>query len=240
MAYPVIGGRTYINKNEKVVIALQGIDFLLLLITLAVFIFLILDGISEWKKNRTRLPYAMRGAILSNDALSAYTRQISVPLEARNHFDSEYRVMRIMKSDYQLISKIYRRLSERNANGKKNPSAARWILDNFYVLEKQVKLIETNFDKKAYRCLPVISQGNFRGYPRIYYLATRLVTHTDSKIDLDTAVRFLKSCGETQVLRNSEIRIFFTMVKIALIENIASILYQANESIDELEKAERL
>lgn len=213
---------------------------MLLLITLAVLVFLILDWISEWRKSRSRLPYAMRGAILSSDALSAYTRQISVPLEERNHFDSEYKVMRIMKSDYQLISKIYRRLSDRNANGKKNPPAARWILDNFYVLEKQVKLIEANFDKKAYRNLPVISQGNFRGYPRIYYLATRLVTHTDSKIDVENAILFLKSCGETQVLRNSEIRIFFTMVKIALIENIASILYQANESIDQFEKAERL
>ena len=175
------------EKYEKVVIALQGIDFLLLLITLAVLVFLILDWISEWRKSRSRLPYAMRGAILNSDALTAYTRQISVPLEARNHFDNEYKVMQIMKSDYRLISKIYRRLSERNADGKKNPPAARWILDNFYVLEKQVKLIEANFDKKAYRNLPVISQGNFRGYPRIYYLATRLVTHTDSKIDLETA-----------------------------------------------------
>ena len=200
---------------------------------------LILVRIFLSEKPKQRVPFGMKGVPLDREALEEYAKNISVPV-CENGFDRHYKVMEILESDYTLISKIYQRISERDSAGKKIPEASRWILDNFYVVERQVRSIKAEFDEHDYRKLPIIKSGNFAMYPRIYYLAVMLSCHTDSKIDLDTAEVFLNAFQENTFLKSCEIRSFFVMIKVALIENIAHLLYEADTNIKTYEKAEEL
>jgi len=53
-----------------------------------------------------------------------------------------------MNESYKFILKVYNELND-NLNLKKSvPPAADWLLDNFYIIEEQVKVIRTELTKK--------------------------------------------------------------------------------------------
>jgi len=49
--------------------------------------------------------------------------------------------------------------------------AAEWILDNFHVVDEQLREIRDHLPGSYYRRLPKIAAGHLAGYPRVYALA---------------------------------------------------------------------
>lgn len=49
--------------------------------------------------------------------------------------------------------------------------AAEWLLDNYHLVEEQVRQIRDDLPPSYYRKLPKLSAGPFIGYPRVFGLA---------------------------------------------------------------------
>jgi cyclic beta-1,2-glucan synthetase len=65
--------------------------------------------------------------------------------------------------------------------------AEEWLLDNFHVVDEQVREVRDYLPRSYYRLLPKIAEGqHLGGYPRVYGLAWAYVAHTDSRFDLET------------------------------------------------------
>ncbi len=65
------------------------------------------------------------------------------------------------------------------------PPEAEWLLDNFYVVEEQLREIRDDLPRGFYRELPKTSSG----YPRVYEFARELIVHSDSSMDADLIER---------------------------------------------------
>ena len=65
--------------------------------------------------------------------------------------------------------------------------AAEWLVDNFHVVDEQLREIRDDLPAGFYRELPKLAEGPLAGYPRVYGIAWAFVAHTDSRFDPEIA-----------------------------------------------------
>src|ERR1019366_1864096 len=71
--------------------------------------------------------------------------------------------------------------------------AAEWLVDNFHIVEEQLREILDDLPLGYYRRLPKLVAGPLEGYPRVYGVAWAYVAHTDSQFDPEVLRRFVKA-----------------------------------------------
>ena len=90
-----------------------------------------------------------------------------------------------------------------------------WLLDNVYIIEKEVISIKNELDNMDYLSLPKI-ENNLR----INLLAEKLVDYTDGNINVNNIRKFLFGYSKSKYIRLQELWIFPLMIKIELIKKI--------------------
>ena len=107
--------------------------------------------------------------------------------------------------------------------------AAEWLLDNYYVVEEQVRQIRDDLPPSYYRQLPKLSGGPFAGYPRVFGIAWAFVAHTDSRFDPDLLCRFVQAYQAVQPLTIGELWAVAITLRIVLIENLRRLADQITD-----------
>ena len=64
--------------------------------------------------------------------------------------------------------------------------AGEWLLDNFYLIEEQIRTARRHLPKGYSRELPRLAQGPSRGLPRVYDIALEAISHGDGRVDSRT------------------------------------------------------
>src|SRR5277367_3861077 len=98
--------------------------------------------------------------------------------------------------------------------------AAEWFVDNFYIVEEQLREIRDDLPAGFYRKLPKLASGHLEGYPRVYGVAWAYVAHTDSHFDPDTLRRFISAYQRVQPLKIGELWAVAITLRVVLIENL--------------------
>jgi cyclic beta-1,2-glucan synthetase len=181
------------------------------------------------RKNRN---INIRDASLTVEELEDHARRTAL-----EHYVSSKRNMlnwplSRMNDNYSFILLVYKGLNDDIMQKRTVPPAAEWLLDNFYVIEEQVKSIRRDLSKKNYYSLPVLKKGPFKGYTRIFAIAMELVAHMDGQIEESTLLKYLEAYQSHNILFEREICVIPTMIRLALIENIRII----SEKIEETQK----
>ncbi len=96
--------------------------------------------------------------------------------------------------------------------------AGEWLLDNFYLIEEQIRLVRQLLPKNFGKGLPSLGAPHF--CPRIYDIATEVVSHSDGLWDIKTLTRFLSTYQSVRPLTLGELWAFPGMLRLALIENL--------------------
>src|SRR5512145_2027065 len=104
--------------------------------------------------------------------------------------------------------------------------AEEWFLDNFHVVDEQLREIRDHLPKGYYRQLPKIAVGHLAGTPRVYGLAWAYVAHTDSRFELETLQRFVQAYQRVQPLGIGELWAVPIHLRIALVENLRRLSLQ--------------
>jgi cyclic beta-1,2-glucan synthetase len=107
--------------------------------------------------------------------------------------------------------------------------AAEWLLDNYYMVEEQVRQIRDDLPPSYYRQLPKLNGGPFAGYPRVFGLAWAFVAHTDSRFDPDLLCRFVLAYQTVQPLTIGELWAVAITLRIVLIENLRRLADQITD-----------
>src|ERR1043165_6307735 len=118
--------------------------------------------------------------------------------------------------------------------------AAEWLVDNFHIVEEQVREIREDLPHSYYYELPKLADGPFKGYPRIYALSVALIAHTDSYLDSDTLRRFINSYQKVSPLSIGELWAVPISLRIALVENLRRLATRIVSSRGEREEADKL
>ncbi|HLQ38786.1 MAG TPA: hypothetical protein VK348_13335, partial [Planctomycetota bacterium] len=98
--------------------------------------------------------------------------------------------------------------------------AAEWLVDNFHVVEEQIREIRDDLPAGYYRQLPKLAAGPLAGYPRVFGLAWAFVAHTDSLLDPQTLCRFVRAYQRVQPLTIGELWAVAITLRIVLVENL--------------------
>src|SRR5712672_2245224 len=118
--------------------------------------------------------------------------------------------------------------------------AAEWLVDNFHIVEEQVREIREDLPKGYYHELPKLASGDFKSYPRIYALSVALIAHTDSHLDTETLRRFINAYQRTSPLSLGELWAVPISLRLALVENLRRLTDRIASSRNERDEADTL
>ena len=98
--------------------------------------------------------------------------------------------------------------------------AAEWLVDNFHIVDEQLREIRDDLPSGYYRELPKLADGPLAGYPRVYGIAWAFVAHTDSHFDPDLLRRFVLAYQRVQPLTIGELWAVAITLRVVLVENL--------------------
>ena len=114
----------------------------------------------------------------------------------------------------------YRSIAKAADEGRPITPAAEWLLDNYHLVEQQVREVRTDLPPGYYRQLPKLSSGPLAGYPRVFGVAWAFVAHTDSRFDPEALTRFVRAYQTVQPLSIGELWAVAITLRIVLVENL--------------------
>ncbi len=129
-----------------------------------------------------------------------------------------------------VLVEAYRDIAEAVDTGAAITPAAEWLIDNFHVIEKQIREIRGDLPEGYYRQLPKLAGGPFARYPRVFGVAWAFVAHTDSLFDPEVLRRYLRAYQEIQPLTIGELWAVAITLRIVLIENLRRIAQRVIDS----------
>ncbi len=125
-----------------------------------------------------------------------------------------------LSDNSRVLTDCYRGFAKAAAMGQAVTPAAEWLLDNFHVVDDQIREIRDDLPPGYYRKLPKLAEGPLAGYPRVFGIAWALVAHTDSAIDLEKLTRFVEAYQQVQPLTIGELWALAITLRVTLVENL--------------------
>jgi cellobiose phosphorylase len=98
--------------------------------------------------------------------------------------------------------------------------AGEWLLDNFYLIEEQIRIGKKHLPKGYSRELPRLLKGSSKGLPRVYDIAQEIISHGDGRVDPENLNRFVSAYQTMTTLKIGELWAIPIMLRLALIENL--------------------
>ncbi len=147
------------------------------------------------------------------ETLAAAQRVTTTPRKARPLLPRVLDNGRVLLESYRAIAQAIR--EERAIE-----PAAEWLVDNYHIVDEQVREIRDDLPPGFYRELPKLAEGHLGGYPRVYGLAWAFVAHTDSRFDPEMLRRFVRAYQRVQPLTIGELWAVAITLRVVLVENL--------------------
>ena len=165
----------------------------------------------------------IKGAVLDKNQLANYLEKIASDHILADKSSKDTYPLPRLKENFFVIKEVYKLLNEQIKQGISIHPAGEWILDNLYVIEEVVKSISKELTLQKYTEFLGLANGRYKGFARIYVLATEMVAYTNGKIDSENLEEMLKAYQNKKTLSMNEIWNIGMFIQIALIENIREI-----------------
>ncbi|GGB55767.1 glycosyl transferase [Roseibium aquae] len=137
-----------------------------------------------------------------------------------------------VKDNARCLLMAYRSCARTLQSGCPVTPAAEWLLDNFHLVDQQLRQIDADLPAGYYRQLPKLADGPFAGYPRVFGLAWAYVAHTDSLLYGPGLARFVKSYQQVSPLTIGELWAVAITLRIVLVENMRRLAEQITRGND--------
>jgi cyclic beta-1,2-glucan synthetase len=125
-----------------------------------------------------------------------------------------------LKDNESALLEAYRAIAGAVDEGRAVTPAAEWLLDNYHLVDAQIREIRDDLPPGYYRQLPKLAAGPFAGYPRVFGVAWAFVAHTDSRFDPAMLRRFVRAYQRVQPLTIGELWAVAITLRIVLVENL--------------------
>ncbi|MEJ7708432.1 MAG: hypothetical protein WKF84_00870 [Pyrinomonadaceae bacterium] len=132
----------------------------------------------------------IRAEISSVERLEQYAAILAGQHEVHSELIKGRRLLPRLDDNARVLISVYRALADAIRDGRPITPAAEWLVDNFHIIDDQLREIRQDLPKGYYFELPKLKKGEFAGYPRIYSIAIELVAHTDSRLDIENSAAF--------------------------------------------------
>jgi cellobiose phosphorylase len=118
------------------------------------------------------------------------------------------------------------------------PPAGEWLLDNYFLIEQQVREVREDLPVRYGIALPRLQTGPNAGLPRIYEAAVAIISSSDSRLDVSALLGFIEAYQEALPLTIGECWAVPIMLRIGLVENLRRLSRSVLQSLLDEEMAD--
>ncbi|MEP7111788.1 MAG: glucoamylase family protein [Ilumatobacteraceae bacterium] len=126
----------------------------------------------------------------------------------------------------RILVESYRLLAGATRDERSITPAAEWLVDNFPIVDEQLREIHDDLPPNYYRQLPKLADGPLQGYPRVLGIAWAYIAHTDSRFDPDSLRRMVRAYQEVEALTIGELWATAITLRILLVDNLRRLTEQ--------------
>jgi len=147
------------------------------------------------------------------ESLAAAQRVTTMPRKGR-------RLLPRVLDNGRVLLESYRTTAQAMREEHAITPASEWLVDNYHIVDEQLREIHDDLPSGYYRELPKLAEGHLVGYPRVFGVAWAFVAHTDSRFDPDMLRRFVRAYQHVQPLTIGELWAVAITLRIVLVENL--------------------
>jgi cyclic beta-1,2-glucan synthetase len=166
------------------------------------------------------LPEPIRGEIWGAERLELHAASLAAAQRVRPGPGGDRRLARRLRDNGRVLLASYRTIAATLRTERAITPAAEWLVDNFHLVDEQLREIREDLPPGYYRELPKLADGPFQGYPRVYALAHEFVAHTDSLFDAEALRRFIRAYQRVVPLTIGELWAVAISLRVVLVENL--------------------
>lgn len=172
----------------------------------------------------------IREELFSVERLEEHAQSLALAQVISLKAQTGHPLSRRLADNGRCLHEVYQSFVRVIEDGRPMTPAAEWLVDNYHMVEKQVREIGADLPPGYYRQLPKLASGPFAGYPRVFGIAWALVAHTDSRFDPEMLVRFIRAYQKTHPLTIGELWAVSLTLRIVLIENLRRVSRQISQN----------
>jgi cyclic beta-1,2-glucan synthetase len=166
----------------------------------------------------------MRAELFSVSQLERHARTIAGWHElapARGHDDW---LLERLGDNERALRDAHALITDAVHRGRQITPAAEWLIDNYHLIEEQIRTARRHLPRAYNRELPRLANAPVPGTPRVYHLALELISHAHGRVDIESLRAFVASYQEIQPLRLGELWAIPIMLRLALLENLRRVV----------------
>jgi cellobiose phosphorylase len=161
----------------------------------------------------------LRSELFSADQMERHGRVLAGLHRLSQRHNADLLLTRLVDNETLLIDACEMLTGAMRSSRRITP-AAEWLLDNYYLIEEQIRTARRHLPKGYSRELPRLRNGPSAGLPRVYDIALETISHGDGRVDTESLSRFVASYQTITPLRLGELWAIPIMLRLALIENL--------------------
>jgi cyclic beta-1,2-glucan synthetase len=186
---------------------------------------------SLWIRSLTRLRSsthkfvyepALRAELFSAEQMACHGHKLAKLHELSTNSISDALLNRLGNNE-ALLARSCTTLNQVPLATRRATPAAEWLLDNFYLIEEQIRTARKHLPKGYSRELPRLKNGPSSGLPRVYDIALETISHGDGRVDSESLSRFVAAYQSVMPLTLGELWAIPIMLRLALIENLRGV-----------------
>ena len=161
----------------------------------------------------------LRDELYSGDHLARHAKETacSYRIDSRKGQD---RLLPRLAENEKILLEAHELLNAAIEADRRIAPAGEWLLDNFYLIEEQIRTARRHLPEEYSKELPHLANGPLEGFPRVYHIARELIAHSDGRVDTETLFGFISAYQSVTPLLLGELWAIPIMFRLALIENL--------------------
>jgi cellobiose phosphorylase len=173
------------------------------------------------------LPF--RSELFSTDQLALHATSLAYDQQATRRGGRD-RLLRRLEANEAILRDAYQMVVGAAAIDAPLSPADEWLLDNYYLIDEQIRTARRHLPRNYSRELPRLIDGHAPGQPRVYDVALQLISHVDGRITEESLNLFLAAYQSVTPLTLGELWAVPIMLRLALLENLRRVALRMTES----------
>ena len=161
----------------------------------------------------------LRSELFSAEQMKQHGRALAGQHKLSSGRAPDQLLARLAENENVLLA-VHQLMTEAVAAERQITPAGEWLLDNYYLIEEQIRTAKRHLPKPYSRELPRLLHGPSAGLPRVYDIALEIISHGDGRVDPESLTSFVAAYQTETPLTLGELWALPIMLRLALIENL--------------------
>lgn len=136
---------------------------------------------------------------------------------------SRSRLLARLAENEEVLFGVHALLVEDIEADKRITPAGEWLLDNFYVIEEQIRMARRHLPKGYSQELPHLLNTASAGLPRVYDISLAAITHGDGRMDPGSLRDMIAAYQSVTILNLGELWAIPIMLRLVLVDKLRKV-----------------